>query len=565
MLLATDVGALAISHGTGMYVDGLSRPGGTPGLLWGLVVVALLVAVARGLWRLAVFGAARRIESAWRERLASHWLALPAKGLEASPVGARIAMLTGDVQAIRAASGEGVMAAYDGGTLGLLALAYLAYAGGPWLAGAALLPLAIVLPILLGLSRLMGPAYEGSQRAYGKLSEKVQEAITGIRVVKGFGAEGAFRARLAEANLLHRQAQVPVWRLEAVGEPLVRLAMGLSLALALWVGGGQVARGELSVGQLVAFTATLSMLAWPLHAAGWALGLWAKGKAAMGRLEAHLAEEEGPVEALGAVSPAAQGPGLALRVEGLTWRALAEGPALLGPLDLDLKPGEWLGVFGPVGAGKSLLLELLCRWREASEGQVLLDGQDIQAWPLAELRRAVALVAQAPHVLGRGLDENLALRPGPVGEEAMWAALAAAQLGDEAVAWPEGLKTFLGERGRLLSGGQRQRLEVARAILAQPRLVLLDDPFSALDASTEARLREALRASLGGATVVLVAHRTAALAACDRILVLEGGRPVALAPHEALLAQGGAYAEVYALERARAQGELLAVAEGGQP
>jgi ATP-binding cassette subfamily B multidrug efflux pump len=555
MLLVTDVGALWLSDATGRWVDALRAPPGPGALLAWMAAIALAVAVARGLWRLAVFGAARRIEADWRQRLATHWLGLPAEGLEAEGLGARLALLTGDVQALRAASGEGVMAAFDGAAMGLLSLAYLVHLGGWALAAVAVAPMALMLPLLLALTHRMGPAFTQAQEAYGRLSERVQEAVMGIRVIKGFGAEAAFLGRLEEANQGHRRAQLPVWRVETALEPIIRVAIGLSYACTLAWGGLAVAHGQLSLGQLVAAFATLSMMAWPLHACGWALGLWAKGRASWHRLQAQLAQAQGPLAPLdwgGAQPPS--GP-LGLQLEALSWWAPGSEAPSLGPLTLALAPGEWLGVFGPVGAGKSLLLELLARWRDPSSGRVLLGGVPLTEWPWAQLRARVAVVAQGPHLLARSLRENLALRPGPQDEAALWAALAQAQLHEELGAWPEGLDTFLGERGRFLSGGQRQRLEVARTLLARPDLALLDDPFSALDAGTEARLRASLRQALPACTVVLVAHRTAALAHCDRILVLEGGRAVAVATHQELLQQGGAYAEVHALERARSKAQ----------
>lgn len=555
MLLVTDLGALWLSDATGRWVDALRGPEGPGALLGWMAMVALAMALARGLWRLAVFGAARRIEAAWRQRLATHWLGLPAEALEAQGVGGRLALLTGDVQAIRAAAGEGVMAAFDGGAMGLLSLAYLVHLGGLGLAAVAVAPMALLLPVLLGLTHRLGPAFTRAQEAYAYLSERVQEAVVGIRVVKGFGAEAAFLARLEEANQGHRQAQVPVWRVETALEPTIRVAVGLSYATTLAWGGQAVAQGQLSLGQLVAAFATLSMMAWPLHACGWALGLWAKGKASWARLQAQLALPLGPVApSAWAQAPWPPGP-LSVRLEGLAWGPPGAPRPVLGPLSLELRPGEWLGVFGPVGAGKTLLLELVARWREPTQGRVVLGGQALEAWPWAELRERVAVVDQAPLILARSLRENLALRPGAPEEARLWAALEAAQLAEELRTWPDGLDTFLGERGRFLSGGQRQRLEVARAVLAAPQLALLDDPFSALDAGTEARLRASLRQALIGCTVVLVAHRTAALAPCDRILVLEEGQAVALATHQELLRQGGTYAEVHALERARAKAQ----------
>jgi ATP-binding cassette subfamily B protein len=384
------------------------------------------------------------------------------------------------------------------------------------------------------------------QESWGQASTLVEETVSGIRVVKGLGAGDALLARFRSRSNEIMGRALDLARLDAVFIPVLEMLPLLGIAAVLWLGGRRVMAGDLTLGSFVAFNAYVVMLVWPLRVLGQRVTTVQKALAAGGRItevleaEPSLREPRHPQE----LEQPARGD---IRLDAI--RFGHEGDhAVLDGLDLHVAPGESLALVGSTGSGKSTVAGLLARLYDPEDGRVLLDGHDLRELRLADVRRAVALVFEETFLFSESVRENIrAGRPDASDEEVRRAAELAG-----AVAFvddlPDGYDTILGERGFSLSGGQRQRIAIARAILADPAVLVLDDATSAVDATKEHEIRAALAEVMRGRTTLVIAHRPATIALADRVAVLEGGRIVEEGTHEELLRRSGRYRALLALE-----------------
>ena len=384
------------------------------------------------------------------------------------------------------------------------------------------------------------------QESWAQTSTLVEETVSGIRVVKGLGAgdalEGRFRRRSDE--IMDRALHLA--RLDAVFVPFLEMLPLLGIATVLWFGGRSVISGSLSVGSFVAFNAYVVMLVWPLRVLGQRVTTLQKALGASGRItevleaEPRLQEPRHPEE----LERPVRGD---VRLEGV--RFGHEGDhAVLDGLDLHVAPGESVALVGATGSGKSTVAGLLARLYDPEEGRVLLDGHDLRDLRLDDVRRAVALVFEETFLFSESVRENIRVGRPDADDENVQRAAELAGAADFVANLPDGFDTVLGERGFSLSGGQRQRIAIARAILADPALLVLDDATSAVDATKEHEIRAALTQVMRGRTTLVIAHRPATIALADRVAVLEGGGIVEEGAHDQLIASSARYRALLALE-----------------
>jgi ATP-binding cassette subfamily B protein len=414
----------------------------------------------------------------------------------------------------------------------------------PTLALIVLIPVPIVTVAAWLYSRKYDLGTRELQASWAEASTLVEEGVSGIRVVKGLGAGDALSGRFGRKSDEIMDRALRLARLDAVFMPVLEMLPLLGIAAVLWIGGRSVIAGDLTVGSFVAFNAYVVMLVWPLRVLGQRVTTLQKALAAASRItevleaEPRLAEPRTPVE----LQPEGD-----IRLEGVRFGHEGEH-AVLDGLDLHVAPGESLALVGPTGSGKSTVAGLLARLYDPEEGRVLLDGHDLRELRLSEVRRAVALVFEETFLFSESVAENIRVgRPDATDEDVRRAAAlagAAAFVDD----LPDGYETVLGERGFSLSGGQRQRIAIARAILADPAVLVLDDATSAVDATKEHEIRAALAEVMRGRTTLVIAHRPATIALADRVAVLEGGRIVEEGTHEELLARSPRYRTLLALE-----------------
>ncbi len=521
----------------------------------GLLALVAVAGTATWAARRLLLGTSRLVERELQTEVFARLLRLPAATHERLRTGDVFARLTSDLSAVRDVLGPGLMHATEAVTYALVATA-LMLATSPRLTLYALAPL----PFLAVASAWSGTVTHRlsrvSQEAYGAVAQRAATGFAAIRVIAAFRREEAERAAFCTLDETYARTSLQLARVRALYLPVVAGLPGLAVAGILWAGGREVMDGRLGYGALAAFVWYVLKMVSPLVAFGWVVTLGERGAASFGRLRELLAE---PPEEAGGPPPAAPTP-----VRGLLeWRGVTlgrgTGPAtvpVLRDLALRVEPGAFVAVVGPVGAGKSTLLATVPRLVEPPRGTVFFDGRDVRDWPLAHLRAAAGLVAQDPFLFGVSVRENIALaRPSASPEEVARAAEEAG-LGPDLAAWPDGIGTVVGERGVTVSGGQRQRIALARALLADPPALLLDDVFSSLDAETAAGVLARIRERRRGRTTLLATHRLQAAAAADEVVVLVEGRVADRGPHATLVARPGPYARM--IERARIEEEVEA-------
>jgi ATP-binding cassette subfamily B multidrug efflux pump len=543
-LMLVGVAALTVwvPREVGRIVDGLVggqlRGAGLWRELVTLVSMGVAIYLLRVGWRLQLFAAAYRLGVELRTRLYARLAMQGPPFFQRSRTGDLMARATNDVDAVEMAAGEAFLAGFDG-TLTLVLVVAMMTLGVDWrLALVALLPFPFMAWSFWLISRRVHDAWRQSLDRFSKLNDHVQETVAGVRTLRALGLEARAGNEFGARAEAAAAAGFGALKWEAAYEPAVGLTLTAATVLTLGVGGYFVWQGQLSVGQLTAFTMYLGQLIWPMFAMGWVLSLLERGRAAWARLEPVLGEppsidDRGTIDAV---------PGGPLVFESVSFRYPGRSVPALDHVSIELAPGQTLGVVGPTGAGKSTLLNLLLRHYASDQGCIRWAGRPIEAYRLSALRAAIAWVPQEPFLFSASIAQNIALARADATRTEVEQAARLADLHHDVRRFTDGYETVVGERGVTLSGGQRQRVAIARALLTDRPLLLLDDALSAVDTATEARILEHLRAARAGRTAIIASHRLSALADADQIVVLKAGRIVERGTHDELLAQRGWYA-----------------------
>ena len=561
MLLVTNGLALAIPYLLGRTIDALRGPdpaGEVPALAVMMMGLAAAQAVTRIGSRVLLFNAARMAEADLRSALFAHLMRLEPAYYRKHPVGDVMSRLTSDVQTVRAMWGPGILNLVNTTMLFGAALVLMLRID-PWLTLWALLPY----PLVVALGSLYGRRIYRSSRAVqeemGSLSTALQEDLGGIAIIKTYTLEAERGKVFAGRSERLLEKNMDLTRVRGQLMPLLGGVASLGTVIVLFAGGKAVIDGRIELGQMVQMSGYLALLVWPTLALGWMISLLQRGQASWRRLTEILDRPPAIADRPGAVALEEVRGELALR--GLTVEI--DGKVLVDGITLDIPAGTVTAIVGRLGSGKSLLVEAIPRLIEVPPGSVLLDGHDVCDLSLATLRGAIGYAPQEAFLFSTTIAENIAVglegRDDVVGEAAVAAAVrqAAIEAGLERdlVALPDGLETVVGERGVTLSGGQRQRVALARALVSRPRVLILDDSLSSVDAETERQILEQLEAVMRGRTAILISHRVAAVRRAHQIAVLDGGVLVERGTHAELLARGGVYAELY---RTQLEEELAA-------
>jgi ABC-type multidrug transport system fused ATPase/permease subunit len=517
--------------------------------LWPYLVVVVLLGLLRfGFNYTRRYATARtgiRVEARMRELLYDAYLRYPRAFYDQHATGQVVSRATNDLYPVRYFIGWGMTQGLQS-LMMIFGIAVVLFFVNPTLALVALIAMPAVFLLAFSFARKVMPVSRQVQQLKANVTEAADEAVVGIEMVQAFGREDDVQQRFAVKAEAVRDGVLRQARIEAAFLPGLLFLPTLSIGAVLLFGGRQVIGGTLTYGEFFLFYQLLLQLVWPLEALGWILSLAQRATASASRSFAWLQGIEPVPEAPKPVALPAAGE-LAVRFEGVHF-SYGSGSEVLSGVDLELAPGEVIAVCGPTGAGKTSLLNLLPRFYDPTEGRVLVGGIDIREYALAELRAAVAIVTQKPILFSIPLRDNLtAARPGAPWDEVV-AACEAAGVAHFAADLPEGYDTLIGERGVNLSGGQRQRVALARALIAGARVVVLDDPMSAVDTQTERHLVENLRPALAGRTVLIATQRLSTVEVADRAVVLDEGVIVESGTSAELLARGGVFAALFGEE-----------------
>jgi ATP-binding cassette subfamily B protein len=513
-------------------------------ITYSLLMVA--IAATKGLFqyltRWIVIGVSRDIEFDLRNDLFEHLETLPYSYYQKTRTGDIMARATNDLTAVRAMLGPAIM--YSANTMVFTAGALVFMTQISWrLTLWAFLPLPIVSIVLQYFGRRIHERFERIQAMFSDISARAQENYSGARIVRAFSQEKAEIDLFENANREYISRSLKLVRLMGMLFPTLETMLGLAVVLVLWLGGRAVIHGDMSIGDFWAFNTYMVQLTWPIIAVGWVINLFQRGTASMGRINEILTTKPDIVdspEATNLRSTVIRGD-LELRHLNFAYN----GTPVLRDVNLTVPAGTSLAIVGPTGSGKTTLVNLIPRIYDSEYGTVLLDGRPLQDYPIALLRRNIGFVPQETFLFSDSIRENIAFGVEEANDAEIHDAAEGASIAKDIESFPEQFKTVVGERGITLSGGQKQRTAIARALIRNPRILVLDDALSSVDTYTEEKILEHLREVMKGRTTIFISHRVSTVRAADQIAVLHDGRIVELGRHEDLLEKNGYYADLY--------------------
>jgi len=517
-----------------------------------LLVIAVFSAIFLYTTRQVIIGASREIEFDLRNDLFANLERQSAEFYHTHRTGDIMARTTNDLNAVRQLLGPAIM--YSANTLVFTAAALpfmIRISPKLTLWGFVPLPIASVLVQYFGAR--IHRRFERIQAMFSDISAKAQENFSGARLIRAFAQEESEIASFETANREYIRRSLHLVRLMAMLWPTLEFVLGLSLMITLLVGGHEVVAHRISVGQFTAFSVYMVQLTWPMIAVGWVVNLFQRGTASVVRIDELLKQQPSIAD-----EPTAQNTPVAGDIEFRNLNfAYPGGPPILRDINLHIPAGSSLAIVGPTGSGKSTLVGLIPRLHDAPPGDILIDGQPIRNFTLEELRKSIGFVPQETFLFSDTIRQNIAFGIPDASPRQIEDAATTAHIATEILDFPRGFDTLVGERGVTLSGGQKQRTAIARAIIRDPRILILDDALASVDTYTEERILGGLRQEMASRTTIFISHRISTARNADKIAVLVAGRIAELGTHEELLARNGYYTSLFEKQRLE---EELAVA-----
>ncbi|PLT28145.1 ABC transporter transmembrane domain-containing protein [Peribacillus deserti] len=506
-----------------------------------LAASALGMYVLRYYWRIMIFGSAVKLARQMRNRLYSHFTRMSQAFYQRRRIGDLMAHATNDLQAIQQTAGSGVLTLVDSLTTGGTVIVAMAFIN--WkLTLICLIPMPIMAYLTSYYGTLLHKSFHKAQEAFSDLNDKTQESINGIKVIKTFGQEKEDIESFKKQSEDVVKKNMTVAKIDALFDPTISIIVAISFFLSVAFGAKYVLEGELTIGQLVSFTTYLGLLIWPMLAFGWLFNIVERGRASYDRVMALLNEKVDITEKEASLQVKAEG-AIQFNIKKFTYPN--EFQPVLKNIHFTLYPGQTLGIVGKTGSGKTTLLKLLIREFDGYTGEISFGGHSIDDYSLENLRSSIGYVPQDHFLFSATVADNIAFAVPQASYQEIIDSAKSAYIHDDILQFTDGYETIVGERGVSLSGGQKQRISIARALIMQPEVLILDDSLSAVDAKTEETILKNLKENREGKTTIITAHRLSAIQHANLILVLDEGEMIQQGTHEELMQTDGWYKTMY--------------------
>lgn len=515
-------------------------------LILAVIASAIVLYILRYFWRKQIWGGAAELERQLRSKLFRHFMVMDRTFYQRHRTGDLMAHATNDVSAVQNVAGDGIMTSVDSLVMGLSTIIAMIIFVDWRLTLVSLLPL----PFLAWGANKVGirlyDAFDESQAAFSRLNNKTQESVSGIKVIKTFGQgkedTKAFDGMIDDTIKINKK----VFKWDALFDPLGTMIVGLTYTITIIYGGLLVTKEILSIGQLISFIAYIGNMVWPMFAIGYLFNILERGSASYDRIQDLLDEKPQITDKYADenLKPVDIQGDLKYQIKSFAYPDEKNIPVLKN-INFTLKPGQTLGLVGKVGSGKTTIIQLLLREFDKYDGEISLNGHDIRKIPLNILLRQISYVPQNNYLFSTSIQKNISFSKTDATQNQIIAAAKKSDLHNDVLQMPKGYRTLVGENGVSLSGGQKQRMSIARALLKQSQILILDDALSAVDAKTETEILKSLRRERQGKTTMIAAHRLTSVMNADLILVLKNGQIVERGTHKQLLANNGWYADMW--------------------
>lgn len=521
-----------------------------------LLVAGVLMYVSRYYWRVMIFGSAVLLSRTMREKLFNHFTRMSPSFYQKRRVGDLMAHATNDINAVQQTAGMGILTLVDSISTGGFVILTMALTINWKLTLIALIPFPLMIFLTSYYGRLLRRRFRFAQEAFSNLNDKTQESISGIKVIKTFGQQKEDIDDFTDLSTDVVAKNMRVAKVDALFDPTITGIFALSYILSFYFGTKFIIAVQMTIGDMVAFGTYLGLLTWPMLAFGFLFNIVERGNASYSRITELLSITPDIQDITGAIDERPEG-NLHFNIEEFTFPD-DKSPALRN-VHFTLNRGETLGIVGKTGSGKTAILKLLLREFEGYKGKIIYGGKPINQYKQQRLRESIGYVPQDHFLFSTTIAENIAFTNPKIDREKIYDAARLAHIHDDILGFAQGYETIVGERGVSLSGGQKQRVSIARALIMQPELLILDDSLSAVDAKTEEAILESLKRTRTGETTVITSHRLSAIQHAHKIIVMDEGTIVEEGTHEELIALNGKYKEMYDLQ----QLEVL-VEQGGE-
>jgi ATP-binding cassette subfamily B protein len=508
-----------------------------------IILIAIFTAFFRYLWRLYIVGTSQLLEKQVRENFYRHLLKLSTNYFNEQKTGDLMAHATNDIKAVRQAMGPGIVMFFDALFLTVATISILIIQIDIRLTLIALIPLPFLAILSTYFSKSIHEKFTAVQEAFSNLTDKVQENFSGIRVIKAFTQEDMEIEKFASANKLNYDKNIDLIKTWGLFHPMVQFITSLSFLIVIWYGGTLTIKGIISLGDFVAFNSYLGLLTWPMMAVGFVINLMQRGTASLKRLNKIFSEEPELYDKDVIKDVEIKG---SIKFNNLSFRYNKEEELVLSNINLEIQQGQTVAFLGKTGSGKTTLINLLLRLFNVNDGELFIDGYDINKVSIKKLRAEIGIVPQDNFLFSSTIGENISFfDPDNISDEEIKKAAKVTEVYDNIMEFPNKFDTILGERGVTLSGGQKQRISMARAIIKKPKMLILDDSFSAVDTHTEEKILNNLKPIMENRTVILVSHRISTIKNADMIYVLENGKILERGTHDMLVENDKLYNDIY--------------------